>query len=60
MNQNTSIAITISLIIISISGCLGFEDYQCELTRREMEKTHQIQIQAKIDSIKAVNYCKNN
>lgn len=55
MNENKSIAIVLSIFFLSVAGCCNVENWQTELTHREMEKTRQIQIQARIDSIQAVN-----
>lgn len=54
MNDNTSIAIVLSIFFLSVAGWCTMDNYQVELTRREMEKTKQIQIQARIDSMQVV------
>lgn len=55
MNNNTSIAIFFGTLFLCMGGCCTMKEYQEGLTAREMEKTRQMQIQAKIDSIQAVN-----
>lgn len=60
MNDNTSIAIVVGLFFVSISGCFYGVQREQELTRREEEKTRQLIIQAKIDSLQIVTNQKNN
>lgn len=55
MNQNTSIAITFASLFLCFGGCCTMREYQNGLTDRECEKTKQMQIQARIDSIQVVN-----
>lgn len=52
MNDNTSIAIVVGLFFVSISGCFYGVQREQEITEREKEKTKQIQIQARMDSLK--------
>lgn len=55
MNENKSIAIVFSMFFISVAGCCSIQNWQAELTQRQIEKTNQIKIQARIDSIMIVN-----
>lgn len=55
MNDNKSIAIIFATFFLSIGGCCTMREYQNGLNHREDEKTKQMQIQARIDSIKVVN-----
>lgn len=54
MNPNTSVAIVLSMLFLSIGGCLYGTQREGELTQREKEKTKQVTIQARIDSLKIV------
>lgn len=55
MNGDTSIAIVLVALILTVGGCLYGTQHDDELTAREKEKTKQIIIQARIDSIKLAN-----
>lgn len=54
MSENTSLAIVFSILILTVGSCLMLEPHDAELTKREKERTKQIQIQAQIDSLKIV------
>lgn len=54
MNENTSLSIVFGLLIVTIGGCFYGTRHEEELSEREREKTKQMQIQSKIDSLKIV------
>lgn len=54
MHSNTAEAIIASVLIMTIGGCFGHSYHEMQLTQREEEKTKQLQIQARMDSIKAM------
>lgn len=60
MNNNTCTAIVCGLLILTIGGCLTNVTYQQELTEREREKTKQLIIQSKIDSLQIASNEKSN
>lgn len=54
MNANTSIAIVLTVLILSVGGCLTMHTHDVEMTAREKEKTEQrkMELQFKMDSMK--------
>lgn len=54
MNGDTSIAIVLSILFLSIAGCCVGQRHEDNKLEIEKEKTKQIQIQAHIDSLKLV------
>lgn len=55
MNDNKAIAVILSVLFLCLGGCCTMREYQQGLTNREMEKTKQMQIQSRIDSMKIAN-----
>lgn len=50
-----AIALILSILILTIGGCEMFSRHKEGLTIREKEKTKQVEMQTRIDSMKVIN-----
>lgn len=58
MNADTSLCIFLSIAILSITGCLYGSHHDEEVTVREREKTKQMEIQYRLDSVRIIHSIK--